>query len=797
MTQSKSRFNLPTVFVIFGITGDLMQSKILLGLFNLYKKGLLPKRFEVIGFSRRDFSDMQLREFLKNVMAQRRYKAREKWDSFLSHFFYNPGDFNSADAYKTLALRLGHVDGMWRVCSNKLFYLAVPPGYYRTILQRLHNSGLTIPCGPEEGWTRIILEKPFGSDLKTAQELDELLGKLFKEEQIYRVDHFLAKETVRNILSFRFSNIFLAPAWNNKYIEKIEIRLLERERVTHRGDFYDGLGALKDVGQNHMLQLLALFTMTRPVDFTAEHIWKRRAEILRALRIYKEEEVGLYTIRGQYEGYTDEPKVDTMSQTETYFKIATFIQSQRWRGVPIYLEAGKAASTVKREEVLVTFKHQNPCLCPPGKHYQNILHYQILPQEKISTRFLVKKPGHDTVLQSQEFKFDYKEAYKHEEFVDAYEKLLLDMIKGDQTLFVTTDEVIQQWKFVEPILAAWDKNKPKLSFYKPAKLPEFAVEKPQQYSKKEIGIIGLGKMGSNFALQLLSKNWQVVGYNRTPQKTKQLTERGLIATNTLEKFVKSLKKPRLIMLALPHGEVIDSVLFDKDGLASLLSRGDIIVDAGNSHYLDSRKRAEKLSKKHIKFVDVGVSGGPSGARLGACLMVGGRRDTFEYLFPFFVEIAVPSGVEFFSGAGAGHFVKMIHNGIEYGIMQAIAEGFTMLKNAHFSLDLTDVAKIYNHGSVIESKLVGFLKEALLVYGQELDPITGSVATSIDAGWILKEAEKTKATVIKQALEYRIKTQKNPTFTGKLISSIRGEVGGHDVLDEKYKLTIMQNETKKL
>jgi len=796
MAQTKSRFNLPTIFIIFGVTGDLMQSKILPGLYNLYRKQLLPKRFEVIGYSRRDLSDEAMREFLKNVMEQKKFVEKHKWDDFLSHFFYNSGNFENEQAYKNLALKLGHVDGMWRVCSNKLFYLAVPPRYYRTILQRLHDSGLTLPCGPEEGWTRIILEKPFGSDLKTAQELDSLLGKLFREEQIYRVDHFLAKETVRNILAFRFSNIFFAPAWNNKYIEKIEIRLLERERVTHRGDFYDGLGALKDVGQNHLLQMLALFTMSRPLDFSANRIWERRSEVLQALKIYRQEEVPLYTLRGQYEGYRLEPKVKKDSQTETYFKITAFIQTQRWRGVPIYLEAGKAASKVKREEVLVTFKHQNPCLCPPGKHYKNILHYQILPQEKISARFLVKKPGHGTVLQSQEFKFDYKDAYKKEEFIDAYEKLLLDMIKGDQTLFVTTKEVIQQWRFVEPILSAWEKGQPKIVSYKQTQQPDFTAAKQSQYAKNEIGIVGIGKMGSNFALQLLSKNWKVVGFNRTLEKTQKLTERGLMATSSLATMVAKLDKRRVIMLTLPHGDIIDEILFGQGGLAHLLSKGDIIIDAGNSLYTDTIERAKRLEKYGIEFVDVGVSGGPSGARLGACLMVGGKREIFEYLFPFFVEIAVPSGVEFFEGTGAGHFVKMIHNGIEYGIMQAIAEGFTILNNAQYKLDLTDVVRIYNHGSVIESKLVGFLKEAFLIYGPSLEPIVGSVASSTDASWILKEASKTKALVIKQALEFRIETQKKPNFTGKIISAIRGEVGGHDVIDPKYLLVDDVYEAKK-
>lgn len=780
--NSVDKFQLPTVFIIFGVTGDLVKRKLLPAFYNLHFKNLLPKKFKVIGFSRRDYSDEDLRLYLKELIRKQRFKEPDRWDSFLSQFYYIRGEFDDGKAYEKLAHILGNVDGQWRLCSNKLFYLAVPPNYYRTIVNNLHDSGLTIPCSPEEGWTRVILEKPFGKDLKNALELDELLGTLFREEQIYRIDHFLGKETVRNILAFRFSNSFLAPAWNSKYIEKIEIRLFEKERVRERGEYYDGVGALRDVGQNHLLQLLALFTMTHPRDFQSKNIWRRRIEILSRLKILKEEEIPTFTIHGQYKGYKDEEGVSKSSQTETYFKIKTYIDNARWAGVPIYLESGKGMRQSKLE-VVVTFKHQEPCLCPPGQHFKNVLHYHIQPQEKIVAHFLVKKPGHDNILQLQDFEFDYQKAYQRKEFIEAYEKLLLDMIKGDQTLFVTTEEILHEWRFVEPILAAWKKNQPKLITYLPGKqITTTIADDKRRVIKKEVAIIGLGKMGGNLAQQLLNKKWRVVGFNRSRQKTDTLVQFGLEPTYSLKELTKKIAPRRIIILSLPAGAAIETIIFGKDGLVNYLKKGDIVIDASNSFYKDSIRRNKKMQKAGIDYVDVGVSGGPQGALKGASLMIGGERNIFEYLMPLFHDIAVAGGVQFFKGVGAGHFVKMVHNGIEYGMMQSIAEGFTILKNAEYKLNLKDVAYVYNHGSVIESRLISWLEDALVLYGEDLNEISGVVSHTGEGRWTIETAKElgVKAKIIKEALQFRIASAKNPSYTGKIISALRGQFGGHEV-----------------
>ncbi|KKQ38180.1 MAG: Glucose-6-phosphate 1-dehydrogenase [Candidatus Roizmanbacteria bacterium GW2011_GWA2_37_7] len=464
-----SKFELPTIFVILGVTGDLVKKKILKALYHLYRKKRLPERFRVYGFSRRDYDDVKLRSYLRDIMLDNDYQDPELFDEFLASFYYVQGDFHIRTAYKNLAKTLGRIDGEWSICSNKLFYLAVPPASYSDIVTNLHESGLTKPCSPQEGWTRVILEKPFGTDLQTARDLDQQLGQLFQEEQIYRVDHYLGKETVKNILVFRFSNLFLTPSWNKNYIEKIEIRLLEKIGVEGRGEFYDKIGALRDVGQNHMLQLLGLFIMDQPYKFIPEDIKNKRSEALASLHVMSEQEVIKQTMRGQYEGYTKEEGVDPQSKTETYFHITARSELPDFVGVPLILESGKTQKCEKIE-VEVTFKETPLCLYDIEGDQKNTFHYHIKPDEKISMKFFAKKPGFDTEIAEHELGFDYRKAYEKNLFIDDYESLLFDIIKGDQTLFVSTEEILNEWRFIEPIVQTWrEMDKPKLKIYEKGK----------------------------------------------------------------------------------------------------------------------------------------------------------------------------------------------------------------------------------------------------------------------------------------------------------------------------------------
>jgi 6-phosphogluconate dehydrogenase len=299
----------------------------------------------------------------------------------------------------------------------------------------------------------------------------------------------------------------------------------------------------------------------------------------------------------------------------------------------------------------------------------------------------------------------------------------------------------------------------------------------------QIGYIGLGKMGKNMVLQLLEKGHQVVAWNRSPEPRQEVQTAGATTVETIEEMVSQLNSPRIIWLMLPAKEVTNQMIAK---LASLLSKDDILIDGGNSHYIDTVQNAEQLAPTGIRFLDVGTSGGPAGARAGACLMIGGNPEAYQIVRPLFADIASPDAYRFFPGYGAGHFVKMIHNGIEYGMMQAIAEGFAVLKESPYKIDLVQAAQIYNNRSVIESRLVGWLESGYDKRGVELEEISGTVAHSGEGQWTVDAAEElgVKVPIIKASLQFRIESEKNPSYTGKVVSLLRNEFGGHQVEEKK-------------
>ena len=779
--------NIPTILVAFGATGDLMSKKIVPALFHLFNKRQLPRFFKIVGFSRRDLSDKEFQNSIIKIISKRKdIKASgSHLNSFYNLFSYQQGKFSNKDDYQNLNDALSKIDKKWGVCSNKLFYLAVPPQFYEVIFNNVASSGLTIPCGPEEGWTRVIVEKPFGKDLKSAQQLDNLLNKLFKESQLYRIDHYLAKEMLQNILTFRFSNNIFKKSWDNKLIERIDIKLLERIGVEDRGSFYDDIGALRDVGQNHLLQMLALITMEHPGKFDADSIREKRREILDTLHIPSQSDIKKDTLRAQYKGYRSIKGVNPHSKTETYFKLRASLTSPRWEGVPITLESGKRFKNPIKD-ITLTFRHPAPCLCPPDKHYNNKIIFHLEPKEGIAIQFWSKKPGLQMEIEERRFDFLYRSREQKSQYTEEYEKLLLDCIAGDQTLFVSTNEIKAMWKFIDPIIRAWQKNLVPLKTYEPnsdmaARLSR-AIPRSipvREAIKKEVGIIGLGKMGGNLARQLLSKKWKVAGFNRNPEVAQKMEREGLAATYSLNELVDKLPKPRVVWLMIEAGKAVDGVI---DKLIPLLERGDIIVDGGNSFYKDSIARYKKLKKRGVHFIDAGVSGGPRGALEGASIMIGGERKIFEKLESLFHDMAIPNGYQFFEGPGSGHFIKMVHNGIEYGMMQALAEGFAIMKKYSPALDLKRVANIYNHGSVIESRLVGWLENAFEKHGKDLKRVSGSVMHTGEGEWTVKTAKKLKikTPVIKDAFNFRVASAKKPNYIGKILSALRNQFGGHSI-----------------
>lgn len=446
-----------------GITGDLAGRKLLPALLSLYVKKELPSRFAVVGFSRRSFNREEFRDFIRSHMHIKPGQFREEdVKHFIDHMYYEQGNFDLSSSYAQLALRLRIIDEGFKQCSNKLFHLSTPPSLYENIFVNLHNSGLTIPCGGNEGWTRILVEKPFGNDTETAKKLDKKLGQLFDESQIFRIDHYLAKEALQNILSFRFSNSLFEPLWNRNHIDKVHIKLIEKIGIGSRGATYDAIGALKDVGQNHLLQMLALVAMEPPESFNAENIRHERSKVLSNLTPISPKNVGSQCVRGQYENYRKENGVREYSQTETYFRIESYINNPRWKGVPFYLESGKEMSETKAE-INIYFKDTS-VLGANGDERQNILTFRVQPDEMIKIRFWVKTPGFTMDTEPKTLKFKYSDFQSLQSLPDAYERVLYDAIIGDQTLFTSTDEVMYAWKYIASILSSW--NTVPLTIYK-------------------------------------------------------------------------------------------------------------------------------------------------------------------------------------------------------------------------------------------------------------------------------------------------------------------------------------------
>ena len=451
----------PTIIVIFGVTGDLSRRKLIPALFDLEAAGMLPAKLRIIGFSRRTWSKAEFYAYIREVLSGRNHGHEESFvEKFVKKFEYCQAFFDEAQAYRRLGELIMRIEkSTFKQCANKLYYLAVPPHFYEGIFRELALSGLTIPCGGNEGWARILVEKPFGNDVRTAKKLDLLLGMLFKEEQIFRIDHYLAKEALQNLLAFRFSNALFEPVWNHEHIDSIAITLAETDTVGTRGAFYDGIGALKDVGQNHLLQMLSLIAMEPPKDARADSIRRERARVLRVLH-GGGSPLSQYAMRGQYEGYQEEKGIAAGSTTETFFSLKVFVRNKRFRGVPFVLSSGKGLSEA-RTDIVISFKppHHCPCRAKQVKcTHENRLSFRIQPNEGIELRFWIKKPGFSNELEEKHLSFSYAASVQAVRLPDAYERLLADALAGDQTLFTSTEEVQAAWRFIMPILVAWQQS---------------------------------------------------------------------------------------------------------------------------------------------------------------------------------------------------------------------------------------------------------------------------------------------------------------------------------------------------
>ena len=444
----------PCVVVIFGATGDLTKRKLMPALCSLSGLGCLGSvRILGVGRSAMSEGDFQtlVREALKDS-EKTEHLDEQQWAEFSQCLHYMAGELDDGNTYQQISARLEDLarEGASR---NRLFYLATPPSLFSLIVKELGESGL---ANEDEHWSRIVIEKPFGHDLESAKALNAEVLQVFKESQVYRIDHYLGKETVQNILVFRFGNSMFEPIWNRNYVDYVEITAAETAGVGTRAGYYEEAGALRDMVANHLLQLLTLTAMEPPVAFDADNVREEKVQVLRSIRRLKPEQVGERTVRAQYEGYKQEPGVKPDSQTETYAAIEFQISNWRWSGVPFYVRTGKRLAR-HLTEIAVHLKRTPQALfarTPTEEIEPNVIVLRIQPNEGITVTFGAKRPGFEMLTNTVHMDFCYQSGFGVES-PDAYEMLLLDVMQGDATLFIRGDEAEAQWRLITPIEEAW------------------------------------------------------------------------------------------------------------------------------------------------------------------------------------------------------------------------------------------------------------------------------------------------------------------------------------------------------
>ncbi|HEY2711657.1 MAG TPA: glucose-6-phosphate dehydrogenase [Chthoniobacterales bacterium] len=467
----------PCAIVIFGATGDLTHRKLVPALYNIAADGELPPAVAVIGFARRPKTDEEFRAEMEEATRNfsRQTVRDEIWDGFAKSLFYHQSEFGDEAGYKTLADRLEKLDQESGTRGNRLFYFAASPDKFETIINNLRLAGLN--KAHEGAWARVILEKPFGTDLASARHLNRIVQASFTEDQTYRIDHFLGKETAQNILVLRFANAIFEPLWNTRYIDHVQITAAETLGVENRAGYYETAGALRDMVQNHLLQLLCLVGMEAPTDLSANSIRDEKVKVVRSLRRFQEDEVGNCVVRAQYiagaiagkpvAAYREEQGVNPKSQTETYVALRLLVDNWRWADVPIYVRVGKRLPK-SGTEISVHFKKAPQVLFNRESQVieQNVLVIRIQPDEGISLRMQAKVPGTSFRIEGVKMDFHYGTSFGKAS-PEAYERLLLDAMAGDATLFARRDEVEQAWAFIDTIEEAWaaKEDEPKLCTY--------------------------------------------------------------------------------------------------------------------------------------------------------------------------------------------------------------------------------------------------------------------------------------------------------------------------------------------
>jgi glucose-6-phosphate 1-dehydrogenase len=452
-----------TTIVIFGASGDLTKRKLVPSLFNLSLKGRLPHPCTIVGFGGKPFTDDSFREQLGSGVKEFAGFpfTGDQWSSFASNLHYQQGKYADPADFDRLNQLLAGLEGG---PANRLFYLAVPPTLFPVIVDNLDATG---QVQEDNGWRRVVLEKPFGTDLESAVKLNHQVHRALHENQIYRIDHYLGKETIQNILFTRFANTIFEPIWNRTYIDHVQITVSEQVGLEHRAGFYDGVGVLRDMFQNHLLQLLTLVAMEPPASFEASHLRNEKVKVLSAIQPMTPEQVATQTVRGQYRGYREEPEVKPNSATATFGVMRLFVNNWRWQGVPFYLRSGKKLAE-KQSHVIIRFKEPPLSMFPMQTLKPNMLVLYLQPDEGVHLRFEAKAPDTVAETRSVDMEFKYAQAFGQSAIPESYERLLLDALQGDASLFTRGDEVEAAWTLIDPILNTWEtRQTPSLATYKP------------------------------------------------------------------------------------------------------------------------------------------------------------------------------------------------------------------------------------------------------------------------------------------------------------------------------------------
>jgi len=460
----------PCALVVFGVTGDLARKKLLPAIYDLANRGLLPADFVLLGFARRDWEDGDFESLAKKAAKEhaRTNWNDEVWDRLAGDVKFVPGSFDDDDAFDTLASTLDELRQSHGIKGNAAFYLSIPPSMFPVVLKQMERTKMADNAS-SGGWRRVVVEKPFGHDLPSAQQLNDLVDSVFTADDVFRIDHYLGKETVQNLMALRFANQLFEPVWNANYVDSVQITMAEDVGIGGRAGFYDVTGAARDVLQNHLLQLLALTAMEEPVEFTADAIRTEKLKVLRAIRLPVD--LGSYAVRGQYQqgwlagervpAYTDEKDVPAESRTETYAAVRLGIDTRRWAGVPFYLRTGKRLPR-RVTEIAVLFK-KAPHLPFSHTDTEELGHNQLVirvqPDEGVTLKFGSKVPGSMMEVRDVSMDFLYGEAFT-ESSPEAYERLILDVMLGDATLFPRNEEVEASWRVIDPLEEFWTGQQP-------------------------------------------------------------------------------------------------------------------------------------------------------------------------------------------------------------------------------------------------------------------------------------------------------------------------------------------------